>query len=342
MENKFNFLNLESNDNLSNMNKKEFNEFSKKLLEYKLKLRGNLGLDSGLTFGLELEFENIHSDSFEDDFNKLNTTKGLIDDGFHDTNIWNLTTDKTLTKTNGKEVRSPILTDDINYWKDLTSVCSFIKKNASVGKNCAGHIHVGSQALGYDKDALLNLLKIWATYENVLYRYGYNEYLTKNPGILYSKPSKSVYNEVYNKAIKDNYSIRDILCLLYARVNAINFSIMTLVSDYNRIAYKDTIEFRSPNGTLDPIIWQNNVNTFIKLILACKKDVDMDIVNKRAKSTLKLDTTSDYDNIYLNEAIELSDLIFDNNLDKLYFLRQYIKNNEVSHEGMKRTKKFTI
>ena len=28
-------------------------------------------------------------------------------------------------------------------------------------------------------------------------------------------------------------------------------------------------------------------------------------------------------NIYLEQAIELSDMIFDNNLDKIYFLKQY-------------------
>ena len=36
--------------------------------------------------------------------------------------------------------------------------------------------------------------------------------------------------------------------------------------------------------------------------------------------------------IYLNDALEFADLIFDNNLDKVYFLRQYLKSFEVSKE----------
>ena len=32
-----------------------------------------------------------------------------------------------------------------------------------------------------------------------------------------------------------------------------------------------------------------------------------------------------YRNIYLEQAIELADLIFKRNIDKIYFLRQYLK-----------------
>ena len=33
-----------------------------------------------------------------------------------------------------------------------------------------------------------------------------------------------------------------------------------------------TIEFRSSNGTLNEIIWQNNVNFFTKMLLSCASD----------------------------------------------------------------------
>ena len=67
----------------------------------------------------------------------------------------------------------------------------------------------------------------------------------------------------------------------------------------------------------------------------------MDIVLKRQRELENSNDRFDYNKIYLDSALELSDIIFDNNLDKLYFLRQYVKNNEVSNEPMKRTKKFT-
>lgn len=39
-----------------------------------------------------------------------------------------------------------------------------------------------------------------------------------------------------------------------------------------------------------------------------------------------------YGEIFLPEALEFSDMIFDNNLDKVYFLKQYLKNCDDSIE----------
>ena len=342
MKNDFNFFDLKSNDKLSLMSEKDKCEFIKELLKYKLKLRNNLGINKFLTFGLELEFENIkcNIDEFKELYNKLELTKGNIIELYHGTHLWNLVDEKSLI--NGKEVRSPILIDDFKYWTSLSKLCTFIKKYASVGTHCAGHIHIGSQILNNKKEALLNLIKLWGVYENILYRYGFNEFLNQNPDIKYSKPSSTDYLKIYDKVKNTDYSIESLSLEFPERVKAINFSIATFVSDYRKIAYKDTIEFRSPNGTLDSVIWQNNVNTFIKLLLACLNDkFDMDIVLKRQRELENSNDRFDYNKIYLDSALELSDIIFDNNLDKLYFLRQYVKNNEVSNEPMKRTKKFT-
>ena len=50
-----------------------------------------------------------------------------------------------------------------------------------------------------------------------------------------------------------------------------------------------------------------------------------------------------YNDIYYDQAIELCDLIFNKNIDKIYFLRQYLKNNSVSHsDNFIKAKKFTI
>ena len=63
---------------------------------------------------------------------------------------------------------------------------------------------------------------------------------------------------------------------------------------------------------------------------------------------LKIDLTNSvvsklkyYNNIDIESAIELADLIFDKNIDKVYFLRQYIKNYEVGNEKLQKGKKFT-
>ena len=48
-----------------------------------------------------------------------------------------------------------------------------------------------------------------------------------------------------------------------------------------------------------------------------------------------------YGYIYLEQTIELADLIFDNNLDKIYFLSQYIKDGSVSSKTFVKSKEFT-
>ena len=47
-----------------------------------------------------------------------------------------------------------------------------------------------------------------------------------------------------------------------------------------------------------------------------------------------------YNKIYLEQALEFADLIFNNNIDKIYFLRQYLKSFESSEIPLKKAKKF--
>ena len=81
----------------------------------------------------------------------------------------------------------------------------------------------------------------------------------------------------------------------------------------------NTIEFRGANSSDKAIIWQNNVNAVTKLMLAASKDLideeklDYRLVEEPASS-----------NNFFN-SLELIDTIFDNNLDKIYFLKQYTK-----------------
>ncbi len=338
MDSCFNFLDLKSNDELSNLNKKDLNEFIKQLLNYKLSLRNELGINPNYTFGLEIEFEHIKDiKEFEELFNGLKLKEGIVKSINNKLHLWNLKTDRSLNSTDGREITSPVLIDRQDYWNDLTKVCRFIKKKAVIGDKSAGHIHIGSQIIGEDKKTLLNIINLWAAYEDVIYRYSYNEYLNKLPGINYCHKARDMFIEKYYTFKDDEeISFSTLLSYLSVRIRAVNLSLVTNLTKNGFIANKDTIEFRCPNGTLDPVIWQNNVNTFIKLLLYCKGDkFDLDTISKRMHNL-----NYNYNSINLGSALELSDLIFDNNLDKLYFLRQYIKDNNVSEEAV-RVRKFT-
>ncbi len=106
---------------------------------------------------------------------------------------------------------------------------------------------------------------------------------------------------------------------------------------------RNTIEFRCPNGTLNPIIWQNNVNLFVNMLLYSQSsDFNEEIVSRRFNEITKENVRLElYKLINLDKAIELSDLIFKNNLDKVYFLRQYLKDFEIGSESLEMAKPFT-
>ena len=74
-------------------------------------------------------------------------------------------------------------------------------------------------------------------------------------------------------------------------------------------------------GKIDPIRDIEIINT--ELILA-----DLEIVENRiSKNIMKFNDYKYYRSINIDAALELADLIFDNNIDKIYFLRQYLKDN---------------
>ena len=101
----------------------------------------------------------------------------------------------------------------------------------------------------------------------------------------------------------------------------------------------NTIEFRSANGTLNHIIWQNNINFYEHFLrYSTNPNFDFDRINYRMKNQ---EFSLEYFNIInIEEALELADLIFDNNLDKINFLRQYLKNFKTIDE-FKKTRVFT-
>ena len=45
--------------------------------------------------------------------------------------------------------------------------------------------------------------------------------------------------------------------------------------------------------------------------------------------------------IKIDTSLELADILFDNNLDKVYFLRQYLKSFEIGNNTLEKVNQFT-
>lgn len=285
--------------------------------DYLLELRDNLGFSKDTTFGIEIEFENAKVLEIRED----------LEDSFPD-GLWTTSRDTSLTR--GGEITSPILIDNKKTWDDIDKVCSIVSSLAEIGKNSGGHIHIGTQTLGGELESWQNFLYLWSIYENIIFRFFYGSFLNARPNI--SRYAKPMAKEFLIFSKKNNENLYDIIRFLSRdRYHAVNFD-NVIINNYDYFCDNNTIEFRCPNSTLDPVIWQNNVNLAINLLLYSKNSsFNKDIIDKRHKidgekySSLKL-----YDEIYLEQALELCDMLFDNNVDKVYFLKQYLKSFKVS------------
>lgn len=230
-----------------------------------------------------------------------------------------------------------MLNDKLENWKELDMVCKAITFNAIIGERSAGHIHVGAQVLGDKSESWLNFLMLWSIYENVVYRFLYGEFLNERGSLeQYAVPIARKLRDVYQD-VKNYRNARDIVNELARekKNQAINFGYVG--------SLRNTIEFRCPNGTLNAIIWQNNVNMVVKMLMyAANSEFNRDVVERRGKLNGGMINFSLYKEVYLEQALEFADLIFNNNFDKVYFLRQYLKSFEVSKSwNLKYARKFT-
>lgn len=293
------------------------------LKNYYLTLRESLDLNRKVSFGLELEFTSLNDKKLQFIMNEMFPEKE-----------WLLKNESTVK--DGLEIASAILTDTSNTWHTLKELCQRLEPYAKESPSAGAHIHVGAHVLGSNKTAWLNFIKLWSVYENIIFRFSYNEHLTARPLLFgYAPPiAKSLWQD-YQLAIENNDDINDLIDLItrkYNKEHALTFS-HVYSTDFAKRKYRNTIEFRIPNGTLNPIIWQNNVNLFTKMMLYAKSSsFNHDIIDKRYEIVKDMFHNLNYYNeIFLDQALEFSDLIFTTNIDKLNFLKQYLKDYQVAN-----------
>jgi len=344
-DNVLDFLGKDHNVILSEISNSDRIYMTYLLKQYYLKLRDKLNISSDITFGLEIEFEEAMCDIIGE---KLDEAFPLGE--------WCMVTDGSLS--NGAEINSPVLRDSEKTWMDLCKVCEIVDLYAYVMDNTSAHIHIGTQILGNNPRYWRNFAILWATYENVIFRFLNGEFISPRSEIVkYASPVSLDYiqkmDRIEDRAKMINASNMFRLFdtgdedIKYRRRKSVNFTNVSKLEPYkyNTEIDMNTVEFRSANGTFNPVIWQNNVNLITKLMLYCKSDkFNEDIINKRMRQ-IKIDgipsSINKYSRIYMDQAIELADMIFDNNLDKVYFLRQYVKSGEVSTKPLVRSREFT-
>lgn len=349
----FKYLEPQGNDILSDMNSVDLIDMLYYLDKYYLEYRPILEIDSSITFGIEIEIDNFKDGIFGHWPFQLKLNELM------ENNKW--ITKNDISLKSGIEINSEVLNDSVKTWRNIKEVCNFVANYGQIENTCASHVHVGSQFFGENLLYWYRLLKLWSIYENVIYRFSYGEYLTYRDRICrYANPVASDFDQKIPivKDMLNSCSVYEMLWTLNTpRVTddvlkkcGITFWRMYADEQYDKYDSFDkyhfgcTTEYRAPNGTLDEIVWQNLILFFTKLLSYCKSDkFDEDILNRRKRNVVRIFSNLDeYSKIYLDQAIELADMIFDKNIDKIYFLRQYLKYFDVADKPFVKARKFTV
>ncbi len=332
------FITLNNCDKLTDMDTIDITNLLILLNGIDIDYRPYLHLPENVTFGLEMETVGMRT--------------GRLATMFKNKENWQVVYDKSL-KATGAEVVSPILLDKPEIWREVFEVCDFLQNlHLKVNYETAGHIHLGATGIvDQDPEKLKKILKAWCAYENIIYRFSAGKWSHLRRGAIhkYAKPLAWDYIQLMKILDNGQGDYFDVVRAAHFR----RFSGLNLQNlyDYYRASIdenyrrdfvtirgdklKDTLEIRTPNATIDPVIWQNNVNFFAKFFLAAANDkFDEDYLNNILKSldfnfivkygnAINL-TYENYEKIDFDKALELADIIFDNNLDKINFLKQYL------------------
>lgn len=323
---------LEKNDQFCEMRIKDRKNLFRFLKDYYIEYKSCLGLDKSMSFGMEIEC------IFPNKYN--NTCK------HYDYTSFKLTPERFIGNE-GWEFQSPKLYDDDKCWKEVKKTCEYLKKFCIVNERCGGHIHFGADIFQNNGKYFKNLIFLWMAYEDIIYRFGNGEMInTRFSANIYARPTINIFNYFINH--DDIFNDNDRFLKFFKNITrnlGLNFNNYFLFNTHESDE-KNTVEIRTPNGTLEEVVWQNNVNFFGKLIqTAITKDLDLLKLyfNIQTNNFYDEELLDEYNQMNLDKALELADLIFDNNRDKLDFLKQYIKDGKNTHaKSLVKAKRFWI
>lgn len=259
------------------------NKIYKQLKFNKVEYKRTMKIPPEMTVGIEIESLGLISKTIE---NKSKLLKG-----------WQSKKEHTVTanKSFGVEVISPVLkgeNEDNTF--QIQRICEMLKNSGQfINDTCGGHIHVGSNYLK-TAEAYKRLLEIWYNSEKVLYTISNKAGEIPREFIVgYAIPVSNDFVSDFedgkcDKVVKESNLTKLKSALVTkqtVRYDGLNFRNL-----FNK--NKETIEYRIPNGTLDPDTWVENINMFCGIIAAAQK-VD-DLLHKKDKTKEEKQYLSNY------------------------------------------------
>lgn len=293
------------------------------LNRYRIRYRKELGIEETASFGLELEFEDVLLYYVKKEFSKHKEFR-----------YWSVHEDKSCSYQIddflvGGEVASDILHDEEADWKIVSEAVMLLQKmHAHATDKTSLHVHVGTQIFGEDIQNVVKFVKVWCIFEHVIFKFAYGKQKMNRSQILYFAHPIADALKLKCKYIPRFLETLTIpKALGFDKKWAVNFKNYHYLSSEEEV--NNTIEIRVANGTLERITIQNTVNFYLKLMEYVMSDKYDEALINRLFMKLKPKEFDQYQHIYIKDALILIDLIFDDSLDKINFLKQYVKDEPV-------------
>ena len=165
---------------------------------------------------------------------------------------------------NGTEVASTILTESTASM-EIFKICQELRRlRQTTSKRCGGHIHIGADYLTDIQD-WRNLRTIWNNAEGIFYAISNAKGEIPRQGVIEYASPISKKDETFSETIKlDSEDDLEKYIKLLKEIQGSKYSGI----NYRNVGSsgKNTIEFRLPNGTINPTTWVENINLFGGLI----------------------------------------------------------------------------
>lgn len=294
----------------------------------KIIYRDKLNIKLPIKFGIEIEFEDA---LFEDVHEYINShINKITSKKAENYSIWNLTGDKSVQdfsdgKKYGGEIVSPILKNDIKSWKEIKKICgAFRIYNFNMKDRSSFHNHFDAFVFT-NPNFERNLLKFEMLFEDIIYRFDYGRTNQERKIIReYAAPTNEYIYQNLDK-FKDEKNFK-LFVEQYSKMRKVGLSF------YNVKREKGTYELRIGNGLETAFLIQNTINTHSHVLQYCNDtnfDIEyIDYLIKKFKP-IKLEQFREEN---FDKALDFANLIFDKEIDKLYFMKQYLKCLEEEQE----------
>lgn len=268
------------------------------LINSPMEFRSKLTLPHKANFGLELELDKVD----------LLEVRELV--GRNIGGDFSVKNDKSLTTGMNAEINTPVLRNSKATWELLKRMGELLKKINASYDHCSFQVNFDGSLLPSVEDRV-KFLKIYAMYEDIVYRFSKGEDLS------------------YRDSLEEYAS--PIILTLKGVLSINNDAVVEMFSNQKRygICFKsrdcDLIEFRTPNMTDNVCLWQNYVTFFYYLLnLVHSGKINMREVDEYINSYSRIYILENYEKEKEEKALQLSKKLFCNSTDRINFMHQYL------------------